>query len=60
MKNILNPGGKREGSKGISPNVTVVLPRKMLDQLVDEAWKQRITKSELIRRYIDKGLKHDR
>jgi hypothetical protein len=42
---------------GNSPIISLVISQDMLDRLIKEAWRQRTTKSELIRRYIDKGLR---
>ena len=58
MKKILSAGGNRTDKSGNSPSVSVVLPRDMLTKIENVAWEKRITKSELIRQLIDKGLQN--
>lgn len=52
--------GNRPQDTGNSPQLTIVLPKHMLDLLVEEAWKRKTTRSALIREYISDGLKHKR
>lgn len=55
MKKLEN---KTDNDIGNSPTVSLVMSKDMHEQLIDEAWRQKTTKSELIRRFISEGLKY--
>ena len=49
---------KGSGDTGNSPTVSFVITKQMSDRLTEEAWRQRMSKSALIRMYISEGLKY--
>lgn len=50
-------GNENRAGTGNSPSISLVVPKEMFDKITDEAWRLRMTKSELIRHFIVEGLR---
>lgn len=50
-------GNENRAGAGNSPSISLVVPKEMFDKITDEAWRLRMTKSELIRHFIVEGLR---
>lgn len=54
---ILKHGGSRKSATGKAHLISIKMPREMVDALDEMARKSNVTRSELIRQVLDKGIR---